>query len=80
LETETSVSEDLPCNISCCRNFHASTDHFEWTPVLVSHKVSDEFFACVIVELVGGIGYSCAESDKFLSIVNALISKFFCWL
>jgi hypothetical protein len=76
LEAETSVPEDLPRNISCCRNFHASTDHFKGAPVLVLHKIPDKFLASVCVELVGGIADTGAVRNEFLCIVNALACKF----
>jgi hypothetical protein len=80
LEAETSVSQDLSGNVSCCGNFDTGTDHFEWAPVLVFDQVSDKFFGCVCVELIGGIADTGAIRNEFLRIIDAHISKFFCGL
>jgi hypothetical protein len=74
------MSEDLSCNISCCGDFNTGGDHFEWAPVLVFDQVSDEFFGCVCVELIGGIADTGAIRNEFLCISDAKICKFLCGL
>ena len=48
--------------------------------MLVFDQVPDEFFACVCVEWVGGIGHTGAIRDEFLYIVKAQALKFVSWL
>ena len=74
------MSEDLSGNISCCGNFNTGGDHFEWAPVLVFDQVSNKFFACVCVELVGRIADTGAIRNEFLRICEAHACKFLGWL
>jgi hypothetical protein len=80
LKAEATVSEDLSGNVSGGGDFNAGGDHFKWAPVLVPDQVSDEFFGCVCVELIGGIGHTGAIRNEFLRILDAHISISLCWL
>ena len=74
------MSEDLSGDISGGGDFTAGGDHFEGAPVLVFDQVSDEFFACFSVELIGRIGHTGTIRNEFLCVRDTQISVFQCGL
>jgi hypothetical protein len=44
--------------------------------MLVPDEISDEFFACVCVELIAGIADTGAKSHEVLRIRDTVIGKF----
>ena len=48
--------------------------------MLMLNQVSDEFFACFRVELIGWIGHTGTIGNELLCIVDSKLCKFCCGL